>query len=230
MQFARSKAQHLVELVLFFPFLIGIIGLLTEIAYGLNTGIELNSALNRAVGIVSSVQRTASNASEDDIRNEIYTNARSIMIARNVPYVDTLAVETLDTDGFLVTIGTYNYTYAFVLVNMFFSAIPEKFYFKSVVISNKALFAPNSYTIDDASLTKTLNNYAVQGGGDLQEFFNQLLGKYEEIWGNDHKKIWEDYVEKIKEEQKKKAEEEAKKEEEANKENKEEGGENGEKP
>ena len=55
--YKHSKDQHLVELVLFFPFLIGIIGLLTEIAYAFITGIGLTSSLILAVAIVSSVKR-----------------------------------------------------------------------------------------------------------------------------------------------------------------------------
>ena len=147
-----SKAQHLVEFVLFFPFLIGIIGVLTEIAYGLNTGIELNSALSSAVYNASFIYRTQENSSKETIEKEIYENTYKILKSRKVPYINTLKIETLDTEGFYVTIGSYNYTYAFKLVNLFFSAIPDKFYFKSVIITNKSLFLPNDYKIYDDDL------------------------------------------------------------------------------
>ncbi len=150
--FNYSKAQHLVELVLFFPFLVGIIGILTEVAYGLNTGIELNSALNNAVTIASKNQRSEENCSYDIIESEIYENTHKVLRARKVPYADTLKVQIFEMEGFYITIGTYEYTYAFKLVNLFFPAIPEKFYFKNIVITNKALFLPNDYEIYDNDL------------------------------------------------------------------------------
>ena len=198
--YKHSKAQHLVELVLFFPFLIGIIGLLTEIAYGLNTGIELNSALNRAVGIVSSVQREK-NADLTDIENEIYQNTYNILVARRVPYADTLKVDTLEADDFIVSIATYNYTYAFQLVNLFFDAVPEKFYFKSIALTNKALFAPNSYDIQNNTLTDEFNTYSQTGSNGLNDSINNIFNNYKDKWNKDHEQMWEDYVEKTREEQ-----------------------------
>lgn len=198
--FKHSKAQHLVELVLFFPFLIGIIGLLTEIAYGLNTGIELNSALNRAVGLVSSVHREQI-ADQNTIRSEIQAETYNILVARKVPYANTLKVETLEVDDFLVSIATYNYTYAFKLVNMFFNAIPEKFYFKSITITNKSLFKPNSYNIKNTALTDEFSTYSDLGTYDLETKLENLYNKYSDKWQNDHKAIWEEYVDKVKQEQ-----------------------------
>lgn len=160
--FKHSKAQHLVELVLFFPFLIGIIGVLTEIAYGLNTGVELNSAINNAVSNTSSIQRTSENASIKTIEKEIYEDAHKILVARKIPYADSLKVEILEAEGFYIIIGSYDYTYAFKLVNLFFNAIPEKFYFKSIVATNKALFLPNSYGVFDSDLTSDFDSY--EGG------------------------------------------------------------------
>ena len=141
----HSKAQHLVELVLFFPFLVGIIGILTEIGYGLSTSIELNSALNNAVSIVSSKQRWADNAAKETIEDEIY---------------DT----TLEIQGFYVNIASYDYTYAFKLVNLFFNAIPEKFHFKSIVVTNKSLFLPNNYNVYDNDLGVDFEFYYAQEG------------------------------------------------------------------
>lgn len=158
----RSKAQHLVEFVLFFPFLIGIIGFLTEIGYGLNTGIELNTALNRAVGATSAVQRDESNSSIQTINSEIQTNAYNILVSRKVPYADTLKVETLETDEFIISIATYSYTYAFKLVNLFFNAIPEEFHFKCIAISHKALFMPNDFSIQNSTLNDDFNGYYAQ--------------------------------------------------------------------
>ncbi len=164
--YKHSKAQHLVELVLFFPFLVGIIGILTEVAYGLNTGIELNAALNNAMTIASYTQRTQENSSPQIIEEEIYENAHKILVSRKIPYADTLKIEMLETQGFYVAIGTYDYTYAFKLVNLFFSAIPEKFHFKSVAITNKSLFLPNDYTIYDSDLT---SDFTMQSTGGQDE-------------------------------------------------------------
>ena len=158
----RSKAQHLVEFVLFFPFLIGIIGFLTEIGYGLNTAIELNTALNRAVGAAAAVQRDENNSSIQTINSEIQTNAYNILVSRKVPYCDTLKVETLETDEFIISIATYSYTYAFKLVNLFFNAIPDEFHFKSIAISHKALFMPNDFSIQNTTLDNNFNNYYAQ--------------------------------------------------------------------
>ena len=162
--FKRSKAQHLVELVLFFPFLVGIIGILTEIGYGLSTSIELNSALNNAVSIVSTKQRWADNADAGTVEDEIYDTTYKILRARKIPYIDTLKVETLETQGFYVNIASYDYTYAFKLVNLFFNAIPEKFHFKSIVVSNKSLFLPNNYNIYDNDLGANFEYYYSQEG------------------------------------------------------------------
>lgn len=179
----RSKAQHLVEFVLFFPFLIGIIGLLTEIAYGLNTGIELNSALNRALGAVSSIQRDET-ATKDVIEEELYQNTYEILVKRKVPYAKTLEVETLEVDDFLVSIATYEYTYAFNLVNTFFSAVPEKFHFKSVVISNKSLFAPNSYNLDEVTLENTFKNYSLYGDKELEDKIKDIYNNTQNTKGD----------------------------------------------
>ena len=155
----RSKAQHLVEFVLFFPFLVGIIALLSEIGYGINAGIELNSALNRAVGAASSIYRNNNNSSYKDISKEIQDNTRKILASRKVPYSNTVKVQTFEVEDFTISVATYTYTYAFTLVNTFFGAIPDEFHFKSIVISNKALFLPNSYNITDTNLANDFTDY-----------------------------------------------------------------------
>ena len=155
----RSKTQHLVEFVLFFPFLVGIIGLLTEIGYGLSSAIELNTALNRAVGAASTVYRNSQNSSYKNISQEIRNNTFKILVSRKVPYPDTLNVQSFEMDDLVITIGTYSYTYAFTLVNTFFDAIPEKFRFKSIVVTNKALFLPNSYDISNYRLSNDFIYY-----------------------------------------------------------------------
>ncbi len=155
----RSKAQHLVEFVLFFPFLVGIIALLFEIGYGLNAGIELNNALNRAVGSASAQYRSIQNSSYRKISREIQDNTQKILASRKVPYSDTVEVQTFEVEDFTISVATYTYTYAFTLVNTFFGAIPDEFYFKSIVISNKALFLPNSYNITNTNLTNDFIDY-----------------------------------------------------------------------
>lgn len=152
-----SKAQHLVELVLFFPFLIGIIGILTEIAYGLNTGIELNSALDNAVSIVSSQEKN-SDFTIEDAKEEIKDNAQKVLNSRRIPYSDTLDIDILETQGFYVIIGSYTYKYTFKLVNLFFNAIPENFYFKNITAINKSLFMPNDFLIYDSDLNSDLDS------------------------------------------------------------------------
>ena len=164
-----SKAQHLVELVLFFPFLVGIIGILTEISYGLYTGIEFNSALNNAVSTVATSEKNEENSTKNQIEDEIVENTKKILNSRKIPYSDSLKVETLEFGDFYVIIGTYSYSYAFKLVNLFFNTIPEKFHFKNVVVTNKALFLPNSYNIYENDLVSNFNNYSGAQNQEEQE-------------------------------------------------------------
>ena len=73
-------------------------------------------------------------------------------------------METLETQGFYVNIASYDYTYAFKLVNLFFNAIPEKFHFKSIVVTNKSLFLPNNYNVYDNDLGVDFEFYYAQEG------------------------------------------------------------------
>lgn len=199
--YKRSKAQYLVEFVLFFPFLIATIGVLTEIAYGLNNGIEANAALNRAVAITSSTLRDETNSDSNIIKEEIQQKAKEILIARKVPFSDSFEVEVLEVDDFFVAIGKYTYTYTFKLVNTFFQAIPDEFHFTSVALVNKAHLKPNNFTLENDALTSTFNNYAIQGGETLEENVDNLFNSYQNKWQQDFENAWQDFVNSKREEQ-----------------------------
>ena len=159
----KKPAQHLVEFIIFFPFLIGIIGLLSELGFGLNTGIELNSALSSAVNSVSTKTRTQDNSSLEAINQEIRNETKGMLVGRLVPYLkddEVLNVETLMTEDFLVSIATYKYTMAFELANLFFHSLPKEFVFSAVAITNNALFLPNSFQYTNDNLKEIFKAYA----------------------------------------------------------------------
>ena len=62
-------------------------------------------------------------------------------------------------------------------------------------------FKPNSYNINNNSLTNDFSAYNQAGLNNLEAGAQNLYNNYKNKWNKDHEDIWDDYVDEIKQEQ-----------------------------
>lgn len=158
--FGRSKkkfAQQLVEFLLVAPFLLIILGILTEYAYALNCNTTLSDGLKMVTSsLYSQINPTMDN---NATKNKILADLRSYLQANNVPtrQENTLTVSSTIIGQNAVFIANYKYVSAFTLPNVFFHFLPDSFNFQAISIIPKSFLKGNSaYTggINSTSLDK----------------------------------------------------------------------------
>lgn len=151
-RFKSKKAQQLVEFLLLAPFLVIILGVLTEYAYALNINMTLTEGLKTSTAAIYA--KISPGMSANDVKSLVKTNLTDYLNDNNAP---TLAENNLNVSYFNVgqsVIFTAQYTYypAFTLPNVFFHILPDKFNFFVTSAVPVAFLNPNNY---DASLTST---------------------------------------------------------------------------
>lgn len=167
--FQYKKAQQLVEFLLVVPFMIIILGILTEYAYALNINMTLKEGLKTATTSIYSQIKPG--MSESSIRAIVVANLKDYLTANNVPigsenFTDSsigyAIVGKADTGQMAVFMASYTYIPSFTLPNVYFHFLPDKFTFFATSAVPAAFLNPasdydNSYansTIDSLILDK----------------------------------------------------------------------------
>lgn len=148
---SRKKfAQQLVEFLLVAPFLVIILGILTEYAYALNCNTTLSDGLKMVTGSIYSQIRVYSQNDPipDDvaIQNKVLADLRAYLQANNVPTREenTLTVSRTMVGSNAVFVANYRYVSAFTLPNVFFHFLPDSFNFQAISIIPRAFMQGNS--------------------------------------------------------------------------------------
>jgi len=146
----RLSAQHLVEFILFFPFFLAVLGILMDFSMALYSNYKFNLALHQSINMISMENKLQSDVTE--IADRIKNTTRASMKNSKAIYADTVETGIVFMGDMTAVTASYNYITAFTLVNAFFPALPEKFFFKTAIIVNDAILRPNYYSITNSDL------------------------------------------------------------------------------
>lgn len=134
--FQYKKAQQLVEFLLVVPFMVIILGILTEYAYALNINMTLKEGLKMATTSIYSQIKPG--MEESDIEELVKNNLITYLAANNVPVnsenitekdVGYALVGKVETGQMAVFMASYTYIPSFTLPNVYFHFLPDKFTF-----------------------------------------------------------------------------------------------------
>jgi len=152
-----KKAQHIVELALFAPFVIFFIGILTEIAIVINTNYKFNSALYEAVSHFALNNKF--NADKEETVESIKEYSKFLLNMRSAPYQNSLKIDLTQTDDLDFLIGRYRYTSVFTLLNSVTEITPEGYNYMTIIPVNSAILRRNSFDITDDNLKNAMDNF-----------------------------------------------------------------------
>lgn len=153
----KKFAQQLVEFLLVAPFLIIILGILTEYAYALNCNATLSDGLKMVTGSIYNKinPNMADFTTGVSIEDQITADLRAYLIANNVPtrQENTLTVSSTIIGESAVFVANYKYISAFTLPNVFFHFLPDSFDFQAISIIPKSFIQGNIGYNDGISST-----------------------------------------------------------------------------
>lgn len=142
---SRKKfAQQLVEFLLVAPFLVIILGILTEYAYALNCNTTLSDGLKMVTGSIYSEISPA--MTDVALQGKVIADLRDYLQANNVPtrQENTLTVSRTMIGDNAVFVANYKYVSAFTLPNVFFHFLPDSFDFQAISIVPRSFMQGNT--------------------------------------------------------------------------------------
>lgn len=143
--FKKLKAQQLVEFLLVAPFIVIILGILTEYAYALNVDMTLNTGLKSVTSSIYSEIKP--NMTRADIKKMVQDHLSDYMKQNNAPVQsdNELKVDYLTIGQNAVFTATYKYLSAFTLPNVYFHVLPDEFNFCATAPVPAAFLKSNNY-------------------------------------------------------------------------------------
>lgn len=155
-RFKNKKAQQLVEFLLVAPFLVIILGIVTEYAYALN----VNMTLALGVKTVSAdiYKKIKPNFTSLQIQKAVYDGLKQYLSNNNVPVQDANGVDTVDLQALtvgdnVIFLASLRYYPAFTLPNTYFKILPEQFNFTASAVVPAAFLADTTaYRMTTADL------------------------------------------------------------------------------
>ncbi len=150
----KKKAQQLVEFLLVVPFIVIILGILTEYAYALNINMTLNDALKT---VASSIYGNIKpGMTQSDIKTALQNNLITYLNDNRVPTnsENNVTVGYFISGQTAVFMASYTYIPAFTLPNVYFKVLPDKFNFFTTSAVPSAFLNENNYntSIDSSVL------------------------------------------------------------------------------
>lgn len=167
----KKKAQQLVEFLLVAPFMIIILGILTEYAYALNINMTLTQGLKTVTSSIYGDIKPETTTSE--ITTLVTTNLTDYLSTSNIPTntENNIKVNYFTIGENAVFIARYTYFPAFTLPNVYFKIMPDQFDFLATSSVPKAFLEENDYSmsVDSQTLDKVWSSTA---GFSSQDDFN----------------------------------------------------------
>lgn len=141
----KKPAQQIVEFLLIAPFMVIILGILTEYAYALNINMTLNNGLKTVTTNIYSTIKPG--MSDSDILAKVNSDLKDYLDANNVP---TKAENNLKAGFFVkdesaVFMASYTYIPAFTLPNVYFKFLPDQFDFFTTAAVPSVFLGQNNY-------------------------------------------------------------------------------------
>lgn len=152
-----KKGQQLIEFLLVVPFMIIILGVLTEYAYALNINMTLNEGLKTVTASIYS--KIKPGMTQSDIKTLLQDNLTTYLSENNAPINDenNLTVGYLINGQSAVFMASYNYIPAFTLPNVYFKILPDEFNFFTTATVPSAFLGENNYnTSVDSSILDSI--------------------------------------------------------------------------
>lgn len=148
-KYKHKKSQQLVEFLLVAPFLIIILGVLTEYAYALNINMTLTQGLKTVTSSIYSEIKPEMSGS--DIEKNVLSELTDYMKNNNAPVKseNKLQVGYVLEGQTAIFMAHYTYIPAFTLPNVYFRIMPDQFDFLTTSSVPSAFVNPNNY---DSSL------------------------------------------------------------------------------
>lgn len=163
----KKLSQQLVEFLLVVPFMVIILGILTEYAYALNINLTIGQAIKTAasasytvkdavgvdhhLGTYSQIRPpTAVDTSRDIIIKNVENGFIQYLKDNNVPTTteNDITVRSITMPATVgsttIFVASYTYVPAFTLPNVFFRVLPDKFNFSAAAAVPSAFLASNS--------------------------------------------------------------------------------------
>lgn len=139
-----KKAQQIIEFLLITPFIIAILGIMSELAYAFNINMTLQKGTEFAAGEVYLYP------AQTNIESIIQESLKNYLDEHYVPYSDTVDVQIVTTGQNSIVLSSYSYKSAFTLPNMFVKIIPEEFSFSGIATVNNSYVRQNNFLLSDA--------------------------------------------------------------------------------
>lgn len=140
-----KRAQQLIEFLLVVPFMVIILGIMTEYAYALNINMTLSQGLKTAASSIYSEIKPG--ISQNDIKTSLETKFIRYLDDNNVPTNEenNIKIGYNISGQTAVFMAGYTYIPAFTLPNVFFNFLPDKFNFLATIAVPSAFLSPNNY-------------------------------------------------------------------------------------
>lgn len=152
-RYKKKNAQQLIEFLLVVPFMVIILGILTEYAYALNINMTLSEGLKTVTSSIYSEIKPSMSA--NDIRTTVTQNFTTYLSNNNVPTnsENNIQVGYTINGQTAVFMASYTYIPAFTLPNVYFKFMPDKFNFLATAAVPAAFLGANNYdNINSAQL------------------------------------------------------------------------------
>ena len=150
----KKKAQQLIEFLLVVPFMVIILGVLTEYAYALNINMTLNEGLKTVTASIYS--KIKPEMTQSDIKTILQDNLTTYLSENNAPTnsENNIIVGYFINGQSAVFMASYTYIPAFTLPNVYFKILPDEFNFFTTATVPSAFLGENNYntSIDSSVL------------------------------------------------------------------------------
>jgi len=147
----KLRAQQLIEFLLVVPFMMIILGVVTEYAYALNVNLSLYNGMRTVTSTIYSEIKPGMTST--DIHDFVQERLENYLVANNIPLsaANNLTVNIVTNADFAAFVVSYNYLSAFTLPNVYFHVLPAKLNFTAVSVVPAAFLKPNNYPPDISS-------------------------------------------------------------------------------
>lgn len=160
--YKNRYAQQLVEFLLVAPFIIIILGIVTEYAYALNVNMTLANGLKTITSEIYQSIKPNMNATEirDTVQDDLTVYLRDKNTISSDSSGDGLTVSVVESGNNTVFIAEFKYSPAFTLPNVYFKFMPNTFDFIATSVVPTSFLRGNNYgsSIDTADLDTTWAN------------------------------------------------------------------------
>jgi hypothetical protein len=145
----KYKAQHIIEFVILFPFLIALFVLCMQLGNALALNFKFVNVLNQTINKVAFTSPT---------KAEIEQLVREKLSLSKFPDADNVSVEIVKVNEMDVIIGKYQYKTPLYSAKAIFESTPQDFISSAIIPVNEAILRDNTYNMTQDELDVFIQN------------------------------------------------------------------------